>query len=104
MAKLDKIVTEDSYFNNLDIDALTRTCDSQLTHSEGLVASPEFSKRIDALISAAKKKLASGYVVRHLAIFSRDHWGCTDDAHVTQGNHLLHRVWTRVTTARNTRD
>lgn len=51
-------------FSGLDVDAITRTCEEQLEHTENLVDGSELSQNLDSVISAAKGKLASGCVSR----------------------------------------
>ncbi|KAI9372873.1 fibronectin type III domain protein [Aspergillus egyptiacus] len=43
----------------IDWEAWTRTCDQQLTRTEGIIAGAAFSNSLDRVISAAKEKLAS---------------------------------------------
>ncbi|PNY28628.1 Lipase 1 [Tolypocladium capitatum] len=45
----------------IDFDVMGRGCDGQLKISRAIIESNDFSSRLDAVISAAKKKLASEY-------------------------------------------
>lgn len=44
---------------NLDWEDLSRGCPGQLTRSDEIIASSDFSTKLDRLIDSAKKKLAS---------------------------------------------
>lgn len=60
VAKIQKLREKKPFTMIKDIDALTRTCGEQLDYTQRLVDGAEFSRNLDALIAAAKRKLASG--------------------------------------------
>ncbi|KND93383.1 Lipase 1 [Tolypocladium ophioglossoides CBS 100239] len=49
---------EEPWAKNVDFDVLGRGCDGQLKISRAIIESNDFSSRLDAVIAAAKKKLA----------------------------------------------
>lgn len=56
--KLAKL-KEEKWAANLDFDKFGRGCLKQLSESHDLIESSDFSKRLDDVLAAAKKKLAS---------------------------------------------
>lgn len=49
---------EEEWAKWVDLDALSRGCQSQLETSRGIIEGLDFSERLDTLLEAAKKKLA----------------------------------------------
>jgi hypothetical protein len=93
VAKIAKLFDQ-PFFSYVDADVLTRTCDEQLDHSEALIASPEFSRRIDAVIKAAKTRLPLTYAAQTLQSFDT-YPTYVERANLSttqRGQHLLHRV------------
>lgn len=62
VGKLAKLKKE-KWAANLDFEKFGRGCTRQLSESHDLIDSGDFSKRLDAVLAAAKKKLASESVI-----------------------------------------
>lgn len=62
MAKIAALDKKFEWAAGYDWDSLGRGCTGQLSRSADIIASDDFSKKIDNVIDAAKKKLADEYV------------------------------------------
>lgn len=63
-AKLIAEVDKDyAWAKDFDWDALSRGCEGQIEFSKSLATSDTFGKNLDALLTAAKKKLNDGYAL-----------------------------------------
>jgi hypothetical protein len=61
-AKLIAEVDKDyAWAKDFDWDILSRGCEGQIEYSKSLATSDAFGKSLDALLTAAKKKLNNGY-------------------------------------------
>jgi lysophospholipase L1-like esterase len=61
-AKLIAEVDKDyAWAKDFDWDGLSRGCEGQIEYSKSLATSDTFGKNLDALLTAAKKKLNNGY-------------------------------------------
>jgi hypothetical protein len=61
-AKLIAEVDKDyAWAKDFDWDALSRGCEGQIEFSKSLATSDTFGTKLDALLTAAKKKLNNGY-------------------------------------------
>jgi hypothetical protein len=71
---------EYSWAKSYDWDALGRGCAGQLTRTKNIIASAGFSKSLDQVISAAKLKLSSEWVllVTWSSTTSKSSMFCTD--------------------------
>ncbi|KAH7114166.1 SGNH hydrolase-type esterase domain-containing protein [Dactylonectria estremocensis] len=65
VAKLAETFDEElhPWIKKLDIGSLARTCEKQLEISQGLIEDDAFSNKIDAVLKAAKAKLAPGGMI-----------------------------------------
>ena len=52
---------EYAWANGWDWDSLSRGCEGQIQWSSSLIGAQAFNAKLDAVLTAAKKKLANGY-------------------------------------------
>ncbi|KAF4436965.1 integrin alpha n-terminal [Fusarium austroafricanum] len=72
IAEVDK---DYSWAKSVDWDSLSRGCQGQIDFSKSLANSEDFSKKLDDVLTAAKKKLADGakiYVTGYAKFFAED--------------------------------
>lgn len=58
VADISSKMKEYGWLKNFDLERLGRGCEAQLARSESIIASEEFSSRLDSVLNAAKEKLA----------------------------------------------
>lgn len=56
---MNNVIKESELAKWLDLDAVSRGCETQLERTQGLIDSDAFSRSLDSVIDGAKQKLNS---------------------------------------------
>jgi hypothetical protein len=65
VAKAAALAADYKWAANFDWDSIGRGCEGQLARTKGIVAGDAFSRSLDSVIAAAKKKLGPELVTMH---------------------------------------